>query len=308
MLLAALVLAAAVQPPPALRLLRVELDLPTPDQAVLVLHGEGRREPAPLLAAHRLRIADLEIPLAAPPDLTLSGSASRVRVVVRLAEVGEGILAVDSSTVPVRWEGLDARGGVVVALEGRIDPADGQQAVLPAETLYRHYARLADYGVAPEGMLVHVSALLSIYNPFAFEVVATGLEYRLEVGGVPVLDARRGGFRLRPRQASDVLVEQTLPILDLASALSAVLARRPATFSGILGIRTPNGERGIPILLRSGGSSPLGQVLERGREGVARQTRGAEVDERLLEQDHAPRSVFRRQLPPAPESGASCTR
>lgn len=252
-LLSTLVLAAAIQAPPVQRLHRTELDLPTRDQAVLVLHGEGRKGSAPALKAQRLRIADLEIPVASAPDCVVTEAASRARVTVTLSQVGEGILAVESSTVPVRWEGIDARGRAAVVLEGTIDLADSRQAVLPTEKLHRHYARLSDYGVVPEGMLVHVTVLLGIYNPFAFEVVATGLEYRLEIGGAKVLDSRRGGFRLRPGQTSDVLVEQTLPIVDLASGLAAVLARQPATLTGILGIRTPKGDRGIPILLRSGG-------------------------------------------------------
>ncbi len=236
-----------------LRLQRVELDLPTRDQAVLVLHGEGRGGPPPALRAQRLRIADLEIPIASAPDCAVTRTATRASVTVELSEVGEGILAVDSATVPVRWEGLDAKGRVAIALEGTIDLADSEQAALPTDKLHRHYARLADYGLVPEGMLVHVSVLLSVYNPFSFEVVATGLEYRLDVGGAKVLDSRRGGFRLRPGHTTDVLVEQTLPIVDLASGLAAVLARQPATLTGVLGIRTPKGDRGIPILLRSGG-------------------------------------------------------
>lgn len=253
MLTAALALAAATQAPLVLRLQRVELDLPTRDEAVLVLHGEGRAGPAPGPAAQRLWIAGLEIPVAPAPDLAVTEAGSRARLTVVLARVGEEILALDSSTVPVRWEGLDGRGRTVVALAGDVDLADSRQAALPVEELHRHYARLTDYGVSPAGMLVHVSALISVYNPFSFEVVATALEYRLEIGGEPVLESRRGGFRLRPRQASDVLVEQALPIADLASGLAAVLARRPATLAGVLAIRTPKGERGIPILLRSGG-------------------------------------------------------
>lgn len=251
MLTAALVLVVAAAPPPTLALQRVVLDLPTRDEATLELHGEGRAGLAPVLAAQRLRIARCEIPVASPPDFTATGTASRARLSVTLAGVGEEILAIDTSTVELRWEGLDPGGRVAVTLEGTIDLADGRQAVLPVEMLHRHYAHLADYGVDPEGMLVHVSALVAIYNPFSFEVVATGLEYRLEVGGAPILDSRRGGFRLRPRQTSDVLVEQAVPIVDLAAGFAALMARHPVTLQGVLAIRTPRGERGIPILLRS---------------------------------------------------------
>jgi len=251
-LLSALVFLVASVTPPVHRLHRVELDLPTREQAVLVLRGEGCSALLPPLSTQRLRIAGLEIPVASAPDYAVTPTASRAIVTVMLARVGEGILGIDSSTVEVRWEGLDAKGRLAVALEGTIDLADGEQAVFPTEKLRRHYARLADYGLAPEGMLVRVWVLLGVYNPFSFEVVASGLEYRLEVGETTILSSRRGGFRLRPGQANEVLVEQTLPMLDLASGLAAMLARQPATLTGVLAIRTPGGERGIPILLHSG--------------------------------------------------------
>lgn len=254
MLLAAVIVAAAVQAPPVtLRLQRAVLDLPTRDQAVVVLHGEGRGGVrAPVLKSQRLRVGELTIPVSSPPDATVAASGSRVSATVALRQVGEGIRDIDPSAVLVRWEGLDGKGRVVLSLAGVIDLADRAQAELPAEKLREHYARLADYSVVPTGLLVHVRVLLGVYNPFAFEVVATGLDYRLEIGAVPVMDSHRGGFRLRAAQRTDVLVEQTLPLLDLASGVTAFLAGRPATFTGVLGLRTPKGERGIPILLQSG--------------------------------------------------------
>ena len=254
MVLAAVILVAAAHVPPVpLRLQRVELDLPTRDQAVVVLHGEGREGgPAPVLKGQRLRIGELLIPVSSAPDATVAASGSRVTVNVTLRQVGEDILSLEPSAVPVRWEGLDAMGRVVLGLAGVIDLADRGQAELPGEKLHQHYASLADYAVSPAGLLVHVSVLFRVYNPFAFDVVATGLEGRLEIGGEPVLASRREGFRLRAGQRNDVLVEQTLPLLDLASGLAAFLANRPATFTGVLGLRTPKGDRGIPILLQSG--------------------------------------------------------
>lgn len=253
-MLLAVVLAAAVQMLPVpLRLQRVVLDLPTRDQAVVVLHGEGRDGVRmPVLKGQRLRVGDLAIPVSSPPDATVAAPASRVAVTVTLRQVGEGILDIDPSAVPVRWEGLDEKGRVVLSLAGVIDLADRAQAELPAEKLQEHFARLVDYSVVPTGLLVHVRVLLGVYNPFAFDVVATGLDYRLEIGGAPVLDSHRDGFRLRAAQRTEVLVEQTLPLLDLASGVTAFLAGRPATFTGVLGLRTPKGERGIPILLQSG--------------------------------------------------------
>ena len=123
---------------------------------------------------------------------------------------------------------------------------------LPIGDLERHYTKLVDYSATPSGLLVTVKALVSIYNPFAFEITATRLAYRLEVDGQEVIDSERAGFRLRPTTSSDVLVEQDVPLAELASALTAFLAHKPAVLSGRLDIRTPKGERSIPLLMQAG--------------------------------------------------------
>ncbi|HPS79058.1 MAG TPA: LEA type 2 family protein [Thermoanaerobaculaceae bacterium] len=254
MLLAVLIVTASNQISPVpLRLRQVEVDLPTPDQAVLVLEGEGC-EPTriPALKQQRLRIGDVTVPVSSGIDARVVSSGSRVSVTIPLGGVGDGILSIDPYAVPVRWEGFDLKGRPALALAGAVNLADRAQVSLPIEKLYRGFARLVDYSVSPAGTRVEVKALVSLYNPFAFEVVVTGMEYRLAVGGEPVIASRRAGLRLRAGRHSDVLVEETVPLVDLAGGLTAFLAHKPATFTGVIGIRTPRGDRRIPLLLQAG--------------------------------------------------------
>ena len=71
MLLAALILAAAAPAPKAtatpnpvieIPLKRVVVAFPTPDEAVVTLHGEGRELAAPELVSQRLKLGDVEVP------------------------------------------------------------------------------------------------------------------------------------------------------------------------------------------------------------------------------------------------------
>jgi hypothetical protein len=254
MLLGALVLAAAVANPPLeLHVQRAVIALPTADEAVVTLYGEGREVAAPALRGQRLLLGDVSVPLPAAPELVITPAGSRVTFKVPLRTVGEGVLALDPYAIPVRWEGHGGKAKAPqVVLTGTLDLSDRGKVQLPVDDLTAHYARLADYSATPSGLNVTVHLLLNLYNPFAFEVVATGLQYRLEVGGQEVLASSRPGFRLRALQHSDILVEQDVPLAELASSLAAFMAHQPATLTGVLGIRTPKGERGIPILLQGG--------------------------------------------------------
>ena len=252
MLLAALVLTAApVAPVTELRLRRAELGLPSADRAAVVLHGEGHG-PAPALAAQRFRLGDTTVPVDGVPDLAMTPSTSTVRLAVDLARVPDGVLDLNPYAVPVHWEGLDAKGKPVLVLAGILNLADQGQVELPARQMVELYASLADYSATPQGLQVHVRVLLNLTNPFSFEITATGLRYRLRVGDTEILASSRPGFRLRPRGRSDVLIEQDVPLAQLAGGVAALLARQPATLDGVMSIRTPRGERHIPLELRGG--------------------------------------------------------
>jgi hypothetical protein len=251
MLLAPLLLAAA--PPVALELRRVVVALPSRDEATVTLHGGPGEPPPPArLRTQRVHLGDVTVPLAGYPVLTVDAQGSQIEFKVVLRQIGDGILTLDPYAVPVRWEGIDGKGKVAASMTGTIDLSNRGQIELPLDDLQRNYSQLVDYSASPSGMMVSVKALLAIYNPFSFEIAATRLAYRLDVAGEKVLDSERGGFRLRPGKSSDVLIEEDVPLADLAGALAGFLAHKPAVLSGRLDIRTPKGERGIPLLVQAG--------------------------------------------------------
>ena len=235
-----------------LRLAKVTVQLPAPGRAVLVLEGPV----APVAGAggisgQRLTAGDVEIPVRGDVAL-VPGDPLRVTCEVPLAGVPEAILSLDPNRVPLRWEGLDRNGRAVLALAGTVDFGDPGEVALPVRTIYRDYARLGDVSLVPHGATLQVRALLGLVNPFSFDIVATGLDYRITVGSQDVAEAHRPGFRLRAGQRSDVLLEQEVSVIDAASAMAAFLQRQPAVLEGKLVLRTPRGEHAIPLLLRAG--------------------------------------------------------
>jgi hypothetical protein len=203
------------------------------------------------LAGQRLRLGDAVVPLATPVDVTVGEGETRVDFDVRLREVPDSVLGLDPNRVPVLWEGLDAAAAPVVVVSGTVDFGDPGEVELPLAALYRVYARLSDLSITPSLSAVSVRALISIYNPFGFDVVATGLQYRLTVGNQSVLAGKQPGFRLRAGRRSDVLVEQDVPLADAMGGAAEFVHGAPAQLEGTLTIRTPTGERIVPLLLQA---------------------------------------------------------
>jgi len=247
-----LVASAAVPVPPVtpVRLQRIALALPDRDVVRVTLHAAAAAGPVRVgLAGQRLLLGDGPVPLETPADVTLAGGETRVDFDVKLRSVPEKVLALDQHRMPVLWEGVDARGVPVLAVGGTVDLGDPGEVELAATKVYDAYAHISDGRVTPSLAAVGVHALLSLYNPLGFDVVATGLEYRLAVGAQQVLAAKRPGFKLRAGQRSDVLIEQDVPFGDVAGGVAAFLNGEAAQFDGSLVIRTPDGERVIPLHL-----------------------------------------------------------
>jgi len=251
-----LLLAAAAQAvtssSPPLAVQRISVAVPDPDRVQVTVHaarGPGVRAG---LAGQRLRLGAVPVPLDSPVDVTVAGDETQIDFEVKLRTVPEAVLALDPNRMPVLWEGFGSGGAPVLAAGGTIDLGDPGEVELPLAGLYRAYARLSDVKLTPSLAAVSVHALLSLYNPFGFDVVATGLEYRLVVGSQSVLSAKRPGFRLRAGQRSDVLIEQDVPFGDVAGGAAAFLRGEPAVLEGTLTVRTPQGERAIPLQLRAG--------------------------------------------------------
>jgi hypothetical protein len=251
----ALVLLAAAATAPAppgapVRLQRVSLALPDRDVVRVTLHAAAASGPVRAgLAGQRLRLGDVAVPLETPADVTLADGETRADFDVKLRSVPEKVLALDQHRLPVLWEGLDARGALVLAVAGTVDLGDPGEVEVEATKVYDAYAHVSDLRITPSLAAVGVHALLSLYNPLGFDVVATGLEYRLAVGTQQVLAAKRPGFKLRAGQRSDVLIEQDVPLGDVAGGVAAFLRGEAAQFDGTLAVRTPDGERAIPLHL-----------------------------------------------------------
>ena len=252
-LIAATHAAARPAAPAPLRLERVTVALPSREVLRVTLTGPA---PAGALAAgmsaQRLSLAGVRIPLATPVDVTVEGGRTRADFDVRLADVPEGILALDPNRVPLLWEGLDRAGAPVLAVGGTVDLGDPGEVQLPLADLTRAYTSVSDFTVTPGLSAVSVHALVGLFNPFSFDVVATRVELAVVVGSQPVLEVRRPGFRLRAGKRSDVLVDQDVPLADAAGGVGAFLKGEPAVLDGTLVLRTPNGERAVPLHMRAG--------------------------------------------------------
>jgi hypothetical protein len=251
LLLVAAAHASAAGSTPA-RLQRVTIEIPDRDVLRVTLHAA----PAPPLhsgvSGQTLRLGGVSVPLATPVDVTVGHGETRVDFGVKLRAVPEAVLALDPNRMPVLWEGVDERGLAVLTVGGTVDLGDPGEVELPLAGLYRAYAHLSDLSLTPSLSALSVHALLSLYNPFGFDVVATGIDYRLAVGSQTVLAGRQPGFRLRGGQRSDVLIEQDLALSDAVGGAAAFARGAPAQLQGTLTIRTPQGERPIPLLLRAG--------------------------------------------------------
>jgi hypothetical protein len=251
MILVAAAHALVTQPIPA-RLQRVTVEIPDRDVLRVTLHAAPGPAMHSGLTGQKLRLGDVPVPLRTPVDVTIGHSETRVDFEVKLRAVPEGVLALDPNRMPVLWEGLDEGGTPVLAVGGTVDLGDPGEVELPLAGLYRAYAHLSDLSLTPSLAALSVHVLLSLYNPFGFDVVATGIDYRLAVGGQTVLAGKRPGFRLRGGQRSDVLIEQDLSLSDAVGGAAAFARGAPAQLQGTLTIRTLHGERPIPLLLRAG--------------------------------------------------------
>ncbi|MGD1147068.1 MAG: hypothetical protein ABR961_03845 [Thermoanaerobaculaceae bacterium] len=245
--------AGALAPPPArtaapLRLQRLTVAVRTRDLLHVTLHApESPGAPASGMSAQRLTLGAARIPLAEAVDVTFGGGETRTDFDVRLAEVTADVLAVDPNRAPVLWEGVGAGGAVVLAMGGTLDFGDPGEVEVSLKDLYRAYVTLTDFTVMPGLAAVTVRGLLGLYNPFGFEVAATKIELKVTAGATTVLTVQRPGFRLRAQQQSDVLLDQDVPLADAAEGVAAFMKGEPAMLQGALVLRTPQGDRVIPL-------------------------------------------------------------
>jgi len=199
----------------------------------------------------RLTVGDVKVPVRGAVVVKGGTGEITVTIPVKLADVPEGVLDLPIDAVTVRWFGLE-RGVPALVVSGILDIRDRALVSVREEDLRTHFASLGPVSITPGLSEVGVRLFLEVYNPFKFDLVATGLEYRLTVGERLLVDTRRAGFRLRAGQRSDVLLEETMALTDAVGGAAGLLGSQPASLAGTLVLRTPKGERRFPIYLASG--------------------------------------------------------
>lgn len=245
---AAAVAAATQSSPERLPLVQVRLDFPGRDAARVTLRAAPEIAPEGVVG-QRLVLGDVAIHVSGAPLVAPGDGETLVTFTLPLKNVPEAALDLPLEAVPVCWYGLDRQGRPLVVVSGTIDPLDRTQLVLHEEEIRRHFATLGPVAVTPGLDRVGIRCLIRVYNPFGFDLVITGMSYRLSVGGRELLAGRHPAFRLRAGQSSDVLVEESAPLGDAISAGLSLLRNRPVEMGGTLTLRTPRGERDFPLFL-----------------------------------------------------------
>ncbi len=238
----------------ALTLDQVAIQLPSRDRLGVELRAAplDPRGLAPL-RTQQLLLGDVPVPVVGTPAVQFHPTHTALSFAVELKTVPESVLGIPLDRVPVRWEGRDAEGNLVLTVAGEIDPNDRSRLVVPAEELAAAYARLEAPSLTPGLGEFAFRALLRLYNPFAFDLVVTRFDYAVTVGSDAVMRAVRAGFRLRAGVASDVLLEQSASLADVASGLvGAVVGGKPVGIQGTIVLRAPTGEQAVPIRLVGG--------------------------------------------------------
>jgi len=240
--------AALAQPPVELPVERVVVELRGREQVRAAITAPAWPAAVPrTFAAERLVLDAVEIPLAEPAALETVGGRTVVRVAADLAAVPREVLGTAVGPVSLHWEGLDEAGDPLIAVGGVVDVRDPRRVQLPDGLLAQRFVRLTPVAITPLGDTIGLRLLLTVYNPFSFDVLGTRLEYSLGVGGVKLVTGHRGGFRLRSGRWSDILVDEEVPAAALTGSLLGVLRGEPLSLQGGLGLLTPQGERFIAI-------------------------------------------------------------
>jgi hypothetical protein len=240
--------AAPAQPPLELPVERVSVELRGREQVRAAITAPAWPAGVPrTFAAERLVLDTVEVPLAEPALLENAGGRTVVRVAADLAALPREVLGTAIGPVSLHWEGLDEAGEPLARVGGVVDVRDPQRVQMPSDLVAQRFVRLTPVAITPLGDTIGLRLLLTVYNPFSFDVLGTRLEYSLGVGGTKLVTGHRGGFRLRSGRWSDVLVEEEIPSAALTGSLLGVLRGEPLSIQGGLGLLTPQGERFLTI-------------------------------------------------------------
>lgn len=247
--------AAWADPPVSAALHGLSVELVNRDTLRLVLHAERIPEDAAgRVSGQLLVVGGIPLPTAPLPAVSAGETgSSAVTLDVLVPTVPAAVLELPVDDVPLRWQGLDSRGRVVVDVAGRITTGEGGNLFIRESATARGLAHLADHTVRLRGLGVAAQLLVRLHNPMGFEVTVARLQYVVSVGGVVLVAGERPGLRLRPRQNGDMLIEAEVPLTDLAAGVvAAVVQRLPIHLDGVVWLRTPGGDRGVPFSVTGG--------------------------------------------------------
>lgn len=242
---------AVAEKPVTLPLTHVSVELPDRDTALVTLHAVGTPGgPVAELPAQRLLVGGIAVPLPKPATVAVASAETTVHFELPLRVLPESILEVDPNHAAIRFEAASKDGKPAVAIEGKVDAGDPGEVEVPRRRAVDLYASLADFSISPASGGLGVRAVVSLYNPLAFDIVVVRVEYHLAVGANDVIAGQRPGFRLKAGHSSDVLIEQEVGLADAAGAFGAFMQGAPVTFEGGIVIRTPTGDRLFPLQLQ----------------------------------------------------------
>ena len=198
----------------------------------------------PAVRAQRFLVGDVPVPLSNTSAPQYRDKETVIPFEVDLKTVPESVLGTPFDRVPVRWEGRDEGGSLVLTVMGEIDPNDQGRLVAPTDELAEAYAHLEDTSITPGLTGILFRGLLRLYNPFSFDVVVTRFDYSVKVGTDRIMRGLRPGFRLRPGVSSDVLLEQSAGLADVAAGVvGAVVGGKPISIDGTIVLRAPPASR-----------------------------------------------------------------
>ncbi len=247
LLLILLVGSPAPTPVQPAQIVKLTAELRDRSYALVTLEAQGKVPKLKDLVGHTLFVAANPITLPDSPDVSVSNDGFLARFKLPYASVPEAILSADPHAFPLRWEAWDASGKPVLVAEGVVDLGDPGQVSFSPKRAYELFARLDRLQLVPGLTRVGFSALLSLYNPLGFELVVKRIEYEVKVGETTLFSGNRPGMRLRPGQASDVLLEQEVPLASLGEAVQSLLSDPSFELSGKLVLRTPAGDQLVPL-------------------------------------------------------------
>ena len=237
--------------PPTARLMKLAVELPSPEVARVTLRGAAFPGGVPGGVTGQMLTLGGDVAVPLDGAVTFGGDATSTSASfdIRLRSIPERVLALDPNELAVRWEGLDAKGVTVAALAGTLDLGDPGATELPLRKLYDAYAKLSQVEITPGLTSVHVRASLSLLNPLGFDIGITRVVATLRVGGKAVVTVQRPAFRLRAGGHSEVPLDQDVALADVAGGMAGLLRGDPAGVDGSVVIQTPQGDREVPLHL-----------------------------------------------------------